>query len=242
MKAKGQKLDTRKARTALQRVVLLTCEEKRQKLEALHSGTEGGHLGQMKTLHKIEQRYFWTNMSKDIKEFVRRCHTCQTVNKKFCSHSKELYPIEIQKAQFFHFVAIDCITHLPESFAENTNIVVVTCKFSKYAFARATKDITAPTIAGYLYELFCMFGWPSILLSDQGRESCNHIVDTLTAMLDRRYTSSYHPQANGQVSLFIITYNYQMKIKIDKENSTIFVISGGALQSDTRIHSEKTDQ
>ena len=68
--SKGQKLDSRKPRSHSQRMVLLTNEEKLEKMETLHSGTEGGHLGQMKTLHKIEQRYFWTNMTKDIREFV----------------------------------------------------------------------------------------------------------------------------------------------------------------------------
>lgn len=208
MKSKGQKLDSLKSRCSSQRVVLLTDEEKQDVLKTLHCGTEGGHLGQMKTMFKIEHRYYWSNMTKDIRQFVSRCHTCQTVNKKFCNSGRELYPIPIERPEFFHFVAIDCITHLPESFAGNTNIIVATCKFTKFAFAKATADIKAPTVATYLYNLFCMFGWPSILLSDQGRESCNQIVDTLTSIVDRRHTSSYHPQANGQVSSLRVTRTY----------------------------------
>ena len=113
------------------------------------------------------QRYFWTNMSKDIILFVRRCRTCQVVNKKFTNRNMQLHPIPIEEPRFFSFVAIDCITHLPLSVSGNSNIVVVTDKFTKFAFARATACIQAPVIASYLYELFCTYGWPKVLLSDQ---------------------------------------------------------------------------
>lgn len=195
-----QKLNSNKMRTDLERHVLLNDGEKENVVKKLHAGAEGGHLGQMKTLHKVQQRYFWTNMSKDVRDFVSKCHTCQLVNKKFCGRNKEIHPIPIGEPRFFYFVAIDCITNLPESFNGNINIVVVTCKFSKFGFARATQDITAPTIAKFLYELFCTYGWPHILLSDQGREFCNQVLDILVQTIDRRHTSSYHPQTNGQVS------------------------------------------
>lgn len=201
--AKGrQKLDSKKERSISKRKVILSDEEKLEKMTELHGSiTGGGHLGLSKTLHKIEERYFWTNMSKDIRHFVASCSICQRMNKKFTSRSKEIHPIKIEKPQFFHFVAIDCITSLPLTLQGNCNIIVVTCKFTKFAFARSTSNIQATTIANFLYELFCMFGWPQILLSDQGRETCNQIVDTLTSIIDKRTTSSYHPQCNGQVSL-----------------------------------------
>ncbi|GFW11183.1 down syndrome cell adhesion molecule-like protein Dscam2 [Trichonephila clavipes] len=35
-----------------------------------------------KTLHNLKQRYWWPNMRKDCKKYVRSCHKCQVVNRR----------------------------------------------------------------------------------------------------------------------------------------------------------------
>uniref|UniRef100_A0A914Z967 RNA-directed DNA polymerase n=1 Tax=Panagrolaimus superbus TaxID=310955 RepID=A0A914Z967_9BILA len=40
--------------------------------------TQGGHLGQLKTLEKMKKRVYWPFMVVDIKETIRGCATCQT--------------------------------------------------------------------------------------------------------------------------------------------------------------------
>lgn len=152
----------------------------------------------MKTLGRIQSKFYWPQMTSSVKNFVKHCRTCQTVNKKFRRANSTLHPIPHEVDRFWHFICIDCITNLPMSKSGCKHILTVTCKFTKFVSAKALPDIQAPTIAAVLYEFFCTFGWPSILLSDQGRESCYQIVDCLIGMIDRRTTSSYHPQTNGQ--------------------------------------------
>jgi hypothetical protein len=43
------------------------------------------------------------------------------------------------------------------------------------------------------------FGFPGVMISDQGREFCNKLVDELLNLsgTDHRVTSAYHPQSNG---------------------------------------------
>jgi Integrase zinc binding domain len=36
-----------------------------------------GHFGTEKTLHLVRERFFWLNMSKDIKLFIKGCQVCQ---------------------------------------------------------------------------------------------------------------------------------------------------------------------
>ena len=49
------------------------------------------------------------------------------------------------------------------------------------------------------------FGFPSIVISDQGREFCNRLVDSLMEKsgTDHRVTSAYHPQANGMTGTHV---------------------------------------
>ena len=57
----------------------LTMKELRCKETAKHLGTD-------KTIEKIKSRFFWINLSRDVKKFVRECYDCQKVKppKTYC--------------------------------------------------------------------------------------------------------------------------------------------------------------
>lgn len=42
----------------------------------------GGHLGRDKSLAKVQARYYWPNMVRDIIGFLKACDRCQRVNQK----------------------------------------------------------------------------------------------------------------------------------------------------------------
>jgi len=42
-----------------------------------HSGILGGHYSVEKTFQKIRQKYYWPNITVDVKEFISKCETCQ---------------------------------------------------------------------------------------------------------------------------------------------------------------------
>jgi len=47
---------------------------------------QGGHTGMTRTLAKIKRHYYWKNMTRHIKEYLRRCHKCQM--SKTTTHTK----------------------------------------------------------------------------------------------------------------------------------------------------------
>ena len=49
------------------------------------------------------------------------------------------------------------------------------------------------------HRLFFRLGFPAIIISDQGREFNNKVVDEICKIIgmDHRQTSAYHPQTNG---------------------------------------------
>jgi hypothetical protein len=49
-----------------------------QVLLACHSDVTAGHLGVTRTTYKIQQRYYWPGMRRQITRFVLSCVDCQT--------------------------------------------------------------------------------------------------------------------------------------------------------------------
>ena len=67
----------------------------------------------------------------------------------------------------------------------------------------------AEDVAVFLYKMILRHGCPSEIVSDQGREFCNHFVDLLEELtgFKHKMTNAYHPQSNGLDECFNQTLN-----------------------------------
>ena len=75
----------------------------------------------------------------------------------------------------------------------------------RWAKARAVKDCSATTAALFIFDdIITRFGFPKILMSDQGTHFINNTVEALTEEFAVRHQKStpYHPQVNGTVEAF----------------------------------------
>lgn len=56
-------------------------------------------------------------------------------------------------------------------------------------------------VAAALFEVISVFGPPTLIISDNGAEFINSVVDHVSRLhgVDRRVITLYRPQANGQV-------------------------------------------
>ncbi|KAG1087671.1 hypothetical protein G6F40_013671 [Rhizopus arrhizus] len=77
---------------------VLNKQEAEEIMYSYHQHPLGGHLAYNNTLHKIASRYYWDNMTKDIMEYVKKCHRCQKYGKK--SLKEELYPVAVSTKPF----------------------------------------------------------------------------------------------------------------------------------------------
>jgi len=50
-------------------------------LKSYHESPIGGHTRITRTIHKLQNIYYWTTLSKDTTQFIKTCHQCQ-INKK----------------------------------------------------------------------------------------------------------------------------------------------------------------
>ena len=82
--------------------------------------------------------------------------------------------------------------------------VIVDC-FTRWTEAFPLPDKTAQSVADALFnQVFCRFGMPAVIHSDQGREFENKILQELCLLggSHKTKTTPYHPESDGMVERF----------------------------------------
>lgn len=143
-------------------------------------------------------RYYWQNITRDIKTYVSSCDKCQRTNPKLQKQSSQLHPIKVQP-QVWKRVGIDLVGPLQTTRNGNKYLITCTDYFSKWVEAEALPNKSAHTVAKFLFRLICRLGCFEYCHSDQGREFVNDLNTTLFQMagIEHRISSAYHPQSNG---------------------------------------------
>ena len=169
-------------------------------LEAFHDNN--GHMGIDKTYSKIRFRYFWYNMYRDVVEHIQKCEPC--VMRK--SHKKATPMQDMPIPNYpFEIVGIDTCGPYSLTNGENRYLVTIIDHFSGWPEAFPVKDKSAMSIAGVLCKEFLpRHSCPRIILSDQGTEYCNEVINVLSREMNihRVRTAPYHPQTNGKTERF----------------------------------------
>ena len=158
------------------------------------------HAGVQKTLKRVQLNWYWPGMSADVRRYVNQCEVCQKAK------SGGLQPAQGRRRLFagrpWQKLAVDLVGPLPETERGNRWILVIADHFTKWQDAFPLPDATAPTIATVLEErVFCYFGLPEQLHSDQGAQFEGDLMVELCDLwgIRKSRTSPYHPQGNGVV-------------------------------------------
>ena len=159
----------------------------------------GGHLGRDKTYAKCAEYYYWKGMKDEIRDYVRDCDVCSRVTIAPPKTAPPLNSIPVP-SQVWSLVGVDIIGPLPMTEQGNKYIVAATDHFSKYCIAKAIPDKSSNEVLKFLLHAICTYGPMDSIITDQGKEFTNKLVDELTTELDidHRISSAYHPQTNGQ--------------------------------------------
>ncbi|CAM8982156.1 unnamed protein product [Rhodiola kirilowii] len=167
-----------------------------------HGFACGGHFGPRKTARKIlDSGFFWPSIFKDANEKCKKCDKCQRVGN--VSARNEMPQVPIFVNDVFDVWGLDFMGPFPVS-CGYTYILVVVDYVSKWVEAKATRCDDAKTVIEFLRtNLFCRYGVPKAIISDQGTHFCNRMM---AATLKRyhvhhRTSTTYHPQSNGQAEI-----------------------------------------
>ncbi|KRZ77296.1 Transposon Tf2-11 polyprotein [Trichinella papuae] len=169
-------------------------------LAAIHNRQSGAHLGVAKTLAKVRQRYYWPQQREDVEDWCRACQTCAA---RAVLTKKPQAPMQLQPVGYpFQRVGMDIVGSLEETQSGNRYILVVCDYFSKWPEAFALPNAEARTVATALVNgIFCRYGAPETLHSDQGRNLESELVKEVCQLFGvaKTRTTAYHPQSDGLV-------------------------------------------
>ena len=173
-----------------------------------HTGMTGGHLGFRKTVDQVARRAYWTGYRSDVQRFCRRCQECTKYHRGAPPRNGPLQSMTVGMPM--ERWAIDLTGPHPRSRHGKVYILTAIDCFTRYVEAVAIPNKEATTVARALVEnVFCRYGLPLQLLSDQGKEFDNTLLQELCRLLgvDKVRTSAYKASTNGCVERFHRTLN-----------------------------------
>ena len=161
-----------------------------------------GHQGRDRTYSLLQERFWWPKMRTQMMMILQNCEKCKVYEKKdpkapLCT----IATMEPMDLIHIDLVRMEVTVEAKKKLAVQ-KILVVTNHFSRFVQAYKVKDKRAITIAKCLYDnYFRHYGFPRCLLSDQGTEFCNAVLNKMCIYLNikKLHTSPYHPQTNSAV-------------------------------------------
>ncbi|RDX94157.1 hypothetical protein CR513_23492, partial [Mucuna pruriens] len=173
-------------------------------LQFCHSAPRGGHYGSTWTARKVlDCGLYWPTIFRDTHHFVATCKRCQkagmTRNRR---HEMPRQPILF--CEVFDVWGIDFMGPFPVSNGYSYILLAVDY-VSRWVEAITTRTNDAKVVVDFLkFNIFCRFGVPKALTSDQGSHFCNRAMASLLQKygVAHRIATAYHPQTNGQAEVF----------------------------------------
>lgn len=170
---------------------------------------EEAHLGPVKTLAKIRERFYWPRMASEVKRFCFRCEVCRESKvpnlnmtprcgkPKLCSRPWEL-------------ISLDFLGPYPRSRRGNVWILVVSDFFSKFVMVQCMRTATAQSVCAFVENMvFNLFGTPAICITDNAQVFKGELFTKLLQKYSVTHwnLSVYHPAPNPteRVNRVIVT-------------------------------------
>ena len=167
-------------------------------LRRYHGLPVTAHTGRYKTYRQLTQSYYWPGMLRDLTRWIKSCLTCQ--RRKTPRPMQAGIPGTVSNSQNpWDTVAIDIVSACSASKGGYTKILTIIDTFTRYVLAIPLHNANAEEIGDALFrELFCKYGRPKRIHSDEGREFVNHALTSMFKRWDIIHTSTggYQPQAN----------------------------------------------
>ena len=168
-------------------------------LKENHGTTIAGHPGIKRMFNRIKTSYYWKSMRADIERFVKDCKLCQ-VNKPLRSSNKAPMIITSSSTRPLERLALDIVGTLPEAGLQKFRyILTLQDDLTKFSCAYPMITSTTDEIARNLIHFFSLFGFPKMILTDQGTCFTSELFRQLTEILKIKnlFSTPYHPQTNG---------------------------------------------
>lgn len=164
-----------------------------------HDDVLAAHPGFFKTLRRIQLKYHWPSMSKDVAEHVKNCEVCRA-----CKASNENTATPMVNNRYAkhpgQILAVDFIGPYPRSKEGYRFAIVAIDSFTKFTFAQTLREASATATVKFLKkEIFLKHFVPEKIVSDNGPQFKSTIFGQMLKEFDIMHwrTAYYNPQANA---------------------------------------------
>lgn len=171
------------------------------------------HVGMTRMKMLARSYMWWCNIDKDIEYWCRNCENCKLKNRTTKECPNFTWP-----ATSFPFERI----HIDLFMFNNMNFLIVVDDFSKWIEVFVLQKTTAGHVIEKLKYFMSIFGFPKILVSDNGPQfSCNEF-QSFCKVNGVKYCACpiYHPASNGLAERAVGTVKESLK-KNDRNKLTI---------------------
>jgi len=144
--------------------------------------------------------YYWSSLFKDAKKYVWACDSCQIMGQPNHRHEMPLKPQVVLEP--FERWALEFVGPINPPSNQKVYIVVYIDYMTKWVEAKTLHRATEEAVLDFLFEdIFIRFGVPRELVTDGGPHFTSHGFKAILQKyhIHHRMTTTYHPQANGQV-------------------------------------------
>lgn len=172
-------------------------------LKEFHDGYVGGHSGIDRTITRISINFWWKNMVKDIRHYVRNYVICQKIKSINQRQGGLLMPMPIPPS-VWHDLSVDFITSLPK--VQNKSVIIVVVdRLSKGCHLGALPaNYNASMVAEFFVkEIIRLHGYPNSIVSDRDKVFTSRFWKELNKLSGTKlnFTSAFHPQSDGQTEV-----------------------------------------
>lgn len=167
-------------------------------MQQCHDDPGAAHMGFYKTLNKIKNEYYWPKMTKSIAEYVKLCDACK-------ANKSPTYTLRHEMGEAkplthpWNVVAVDYLGPLPRSKNGNNFLFVAIDCFTKFIVLVPVRKGDSKNAIKVLRErVFCTFGVPEIIISDNGTPFISKQFEHFLEEHDVKQwrNAVYHPQHN----------------------------------------------
>lgn len=164
---------------------------------------ECGPMAFEKTINKIQQSYWFPNMTSFVRKYVKACIPCGFSKQPSGRKEGFLHPIPKTPIPFY-CVHIDHLGPFVKSNRGHMHILCIIDGFTKFIILRAVRNTKTKTTVSILRDVFGIFGAPKLLISDRGTSFTSSEFEKFAQELEIKHVKNAvsMPRANGQIERY----------------------------------------
>jgi transposase InsO family protein len=170
-------------------------------LEMYHDSPFGGHLGALRTYHKLAIHYYWDSLFESCRLHVHNCRACRDMKQRL-KDPKQLAGQMPTPTEPFEVISMDTCGPFEPSAGGFKYVFTFIDHFTRYAIAVPSfSKLSAAFAQIFINEIIAKYGPPRVLISDNGGEFVSGALNEVykTMKVQRIVSAQYHPQSNGLV-------------------------------------------